>query len=192
MSQRRRPENTQQKILQNKPLNTRPEDIQLNESEAIKSILGNPPGWLLNWGISLVGIFVTALLFMSWIIKYPDIIPAQVVLTTENPPIRVVANNSGRLDEWLVKDQDYITKDAVIAKFYSTAKTQDIIQLEAFLTRLEPVNSLASLPRNLPTQLNLGELQAGFSTFSEAYKDLLYFGNTNNVAVKIASFKKPN
>ncbi len=185
MSQRRRPE----ELVKSKPLNSRPEEIQLNENEAIKSILGNPPGWLLNWGISLVGLFVGAILIMSWIIKYPDVIRAEVVLTTENPPIRVIAANSGRLDEWRIKDQEHITKGMVIAKFHSTAATKDVIRLEAFLSRIEYTNTLAGFPKSLPTQLRLGELQPGFSSFSEAYKDLLYFGNTNNVAIKIASLK---
>ena len=31
----------------------KPEDIQLNDQNEIDQILGNPPNWLLRWGIRL-------------------------------------------------------------------------------------------------------------------------------------------
>ena len=177
---------TERKIVITK-IETTPETIQLNEAQTIQTILGHPPSWLLRWGVSLVALFVIVLIAMSWLIKYPDVIEAQVSLTTEQPPIRVMATTSGRLDKWLVNNHQTVQAGAVLAELYNTAASSDIASLDIFLTRIEQVNSIQQLPINLPQHLQLGELQSSYSTFSESYKDLLYFKNATNVAIKIKS-----
>jgi hypothetical protein len=67
-----------------------PNDIHLNERDEIRQMIGKPPSWLLNYGISAVAWVVLLLLAMSYFIKYPDVVTAKVVLTTEHPPIRML------------------------------------------------------------------------------------------------------
>ncbi len=132
---------TERKIVITK-IETTPETIQLNEAQTIQTILGHPPSWLLRWGVSLVALFVIVLIAMSWLIKYPDVIEAQVSLTTEQPPIRVMATTSGRLDKWLVNNHQTVQAGAVLAELYNTAASSDIASLDIFLTRIEQVNSI--------------------------------------------------
>lgn len=40
-------------------------EIRLNESQAIQTILGHPPSWILRYGIGIVAIFVIVLAVMS-------------------------------------------------------------------------------------------------------------------------------
>ena len=60
-------------------------------SGEVQEIMGNPPRWIIRWGISLI--FTLFLIFLagSYVFQYPDIITAPVVITTENPPVAVVA-----------------------------------------------------------------------------------------------------
>ena len=74
-----------------------PNDIRLRENDEIQQILGNPPGWILRWGILLVFLSMIVFFALAWFIKYPDIIEAPMVLTTQNPPIRVVARSNGSI-----------------------------------------------------------------------------------------------
>lgn len=73
--------------------------MQLQErSDYARDVLGRVPGWLLRWGSSLIVVVVALLFTGAWVIKYPDVIPAPITLTTESPPLRVVARSSGELN----------------------------------------------------------------------------------------------
>ncbi|MFM8832546.1 MAG: secretion protein HlyD, partial [Cytophagales bacterium] len=55
------------------------------------------PGWLLRWGITLIFVLFLGLLAISWFIKYPDVIKATVVVTTNPAPINLVSRTSGKI-----------------------------------------------------------------------------------------------
>ncbi len=76
-----------------------PEEIALNERTQMEYLLGNPPSWMMRYGISVLAGFFFVLLALAWFVRYPDIVEAPVVLTTANPPIRVIAKSSGRVDD---------------------------------------------------------------------------------------------
>jgi hypothetical protein len=62
-------------------------------------LLGNPPSWMMRYGISVLAGFFFVLLALAWFVRYPDIVEAPVVLITANPPIRVIAKSGGRVDD---------------------------------------------------------------------------------------------
>lgn len=162
--------------------------IALNESQQIQTILGHPPKWLLKWGISAVGLVVSLILMLSWWIKYPDVMVAEVVMTTQNPAIRVIANQSGRLSDWLVtSDQMVVEKNQRLGAFHSTANHEDMVKLDAFLEAVMNALTVGELPKQLPQHLEIGELQSAFASLSERYRDLLYFKNATNTATQVLS-----
>lgn len=52
--------------------------------EAIQELLGNPPSWLVRWGISVFAGIITVLIIGSSLFMYPQIIEAPIVITTDN------------------------------------------------------------------------------------------------------------
>ncbi|MEL6863319.1 MAG: HlyD family efflux transporter periplasmic adaptor subunit [Bacteroidota bacterium] len=152
----------------------RPEDIHLNEQEEVQQILGAPPGGLLRWGITLIFAGVALLLLLSWLIKYPDTIKAEVVLTTEKPPIRVVAPISGNLDSLLVKDGQLVKEGQDIAFFENPASREDVYQLEAFLEKID-VDDVSWRRIDFPRGLQLGPLQDAYSTLMQNQEEYRIF-----------------
>ena len=67
-------------------------------SEPVVQILGVPPRWLARWGATLMVGIVSFLLGLAWLIHYPDVVTASVVVTTPLPPATVVAQASGHLE----------------------------------------------------------------------------------------------
>lgn len=41
-------------------------------SEEVQEIIATPPAWLVRWGITIVFILICLVLFLSFLIKYPD------------------------------------------------------------------------------------------------------------------------
>ena len=74
-------------------------DLRLNDREQIQYLLGNPPSWMMRYGIMVMAGFFMMLLSLSYFIRYPDIIEARVYLVTAHPPIRILAKSSGPVSE---------------------------------------------------------------------------------------------
>ena len=89
-------------------LHQNPEDIALNEREETLQFIERPPSVFMRFGITAVACVVVLLLALSYFIKYPDIVVAKVVLTTENPPIHVLAKTGGRVSDIFIKNNETV------------------------------------------------------------------------------------
>ncbi len=172
-----------EKLLEN------PEEIKINDSHDLIQILGKPPGWILYWGITIIAGVVIGLFLISWFVKYPDIIPAKVVLTTENPPLRVFTRIDGKLNELIVKDNDEVNRGDLLAVVENTADRKDILALESFLLTIN-INSKSLGKLDIPRGLNLGDLQNSFSAFVKRFDEYTFFLDTRTVQKKVYSTKK--
>ena len=99
-------------------------------SDWVQEVMRTPPRWIFRYGMAIVFFFVFSLIFCAWWIQYPDRIPAEIVITDLNPPIPVVAQTSGNISEWFVRDRQRVTAEKHIAVINSTARYQDVKQLE--------------------------------------------------------------
>jgi len=64
-------------------------------SEEVLEILTKVPHWMIRWGNVLFLVLILLLLFLSWFIKYPDIILSEAIITTQIPPQKEYAKTTG-------------------------------------------------------------------------------------------------
>ena len=159
---------------------TNPDDIRLNERQELLQFIGKPPSVFLRFGITAVACVMVVFAAMSYFIKYPDVVTAKVVLTTENPPIRVVAKTGGRVFELLVKNNEVVQAGQIVAVMENTGNWHDVLKLEKQLS--DNNNNLAFQQLS---NLRLGTLQNAYSTFTQNLKDYHYFLEKNGVLTKI-------
>lgn len=150
--------------------------MQLNErSEYARDVLGRAPSWLLRWGSSVILAAVMCSLWMGWILKYPDIIPAQITLTTERPPVRVVAPRGGKLA--IIADTSTpVAINAPVALIENTVSWPSLQALKQWLDRVDDLDAAGIEDIAPPGELQLGELHrayAGFMQHFETYQFLL-------------------
>ncbi|GHU83431.1 hemolysin [Bacteroidia bacterium] len=147
-------------------------------SEEFQEILGSVPHWILRWGITVLAIIVVILITGSAIIKYPDIIPSQMVLTGSVPPAAVAARASGKLNELYVIDNQEVKAGDYLAAIDNPANTADILTLKTWINNLNIENESLSLPQK---ELHLGNLQSIYASLYVTlfdyleYKRLLYY-----------------
>jgi hypothetical protein len=60
-----------------------PVDLELKSKE-IQEIIGRIPPWIIRSGMTMTFVLVSVLLVGSWFFKYPDTIPASIVIAKEN------------------------------------------------------------------------------------------------------------
>lgn len=66
------------------PENNSQDNIEIR-SEEVQEILTKVPNWMIRYGNTLILILIFMLLFISWFIKYPDVISSEVMVTTTIP-----------------------------------------------------------------------------------------------------------
>ncbi len=165
-----------------------PEHILINEQQEIQQIMGDPPTWIVRWGISLILISVTVLVMISYMVKYPDIIPAPITLETENPPIRVPARMNGKIEQLRVVEGETVETGQILAILENTADLVSVDQLEVLISEVKETGIYDDL--DLPRNLSLGALQDSWSSFSESYKDYKYFLRKDKTATKARLLKR--
>ena len=104
-------------------------------SEEVQEILSHVPNWMIRWGITLIFLLIVMVLFLSWFIKYPDIVQGQVVLTTQQPPSRLVSQANGYIEKLFLTDDTLILKDEIIAEIKSPIRKASIDSLHTILKK---------------------------------------------------------
>ena len=96
------------------------DNIELR-SENVQDILTKPPHWIIQWGNTLIFIIFLIMLLMSYVIKYPEFIPAPIIVTTQSLPEKLEARINSKIDKILVKNNQQVKKDDILLVLQSTA-----------------------------------------------------------------------
>ncbi len=145
------------------------DDIQLR-SEEVQEILTRVPHWMIRWGNLLILALILLLLFLSWMLKYPDTIPAQAIITTEAPLQKEQANVSEKIEAILVKEGDTVPEGTPLAILRNTANYLDVFTLKRVIDTITINNRQIEFPFDqLPPILELGDIQTNYATFENSY-----------------------
>jgi len=144
------------------------EDIELR-SEEVNDILTKVPHWLIRRGSILFLLLILLVLALSWFIKYPDLITAEAVLTTQIPPQKEYARISGKIDAIHVQDKQAVKKNDVLAVIENAAERKDVYLLKSILDTLEMKRDKVYFPFDELPLLFLGDIETDFAQFENNY-----------------------
>ena len=113
------------------------EDIE-TRSEEVQDLLGRVPSWITRNGIIMVVVILLLLITGSWFFKYPDIITASVVVTSDNPPVHLLARVDGKLTTIRVRDKEKVAQGDLLAMLESSVNYDDLMDLRKQLALLAP------------------------------------------------------
>lgn len=139
----------------------------------IEEIISRKPPFLVRWGISVLFLISLALLGISWFIKYPDIVVASATLNSINAPKEVVVQVNGKLVKLFASEGKTVKANEVLGYMESTASHDEVILLSTLLDSVNGLvarNQTGEIPGVLSVSMNnLGELQAAYQTFAQAF-----------------------
>ncbi len=107
---------------------------------------------------------------MSYIIKYPEFVPAPIIVTSQNPPEKIEARISSKIEKIFIKDHQPVKKNEVLMVMQSAANYKDILELKKIVDSTAP-NQLYSFPIYRTAGFKLGELQGEYNNFAKAFQD---------------------
>jgi len=144
------------------------EELELR-SEDVQEILTQVPHWMIRWGNVLFLVLILLLLFLSWFVKYPDIIQSEALITTQIPPQKEYAKITGKLDAILVNDNDNVTINQALAIIENTANYKDVFLLKSVIDTLKMTNKSFYFPIDSLPILFLGDIESQYALFENSF-----------------------
>jgi HlyD family secretion protein len=154
-------------------------------SDPVNEIISRPPRRIIRWGTTAFFIVFILLLVLSWLIRYPDIVPASIEITTENPPVTIVSKVTGRIENLFVMDSEKVTAGKILGVMETAALASEIESLKKAIDTLKKPERLSS--GNLPVLTRMGELQPYYASFMKALADYNTYIKNDFFGAKIIS-----
>jgi multidrug resistance efflux pump len=156
-------------------------------SEPVKDIMGTPPRRIIRWGTTVIfAVFILFVIF-SWFLKYPDVVPSPVEITTENPPVVFVSRISGKIKHLYVRDKAKVIPGQTMAVMETAASMDDLLKLKSLINNINFDDTIA--PGQFPVISQLGELQQSYATFLKDYSGYYYYIKNDFYGNKVNSIK---
>ena len=147
------------------------EDIEIR-SEEVQEILGTPPKWITRWGTLMALVFFVLLGWIGYWVKYPDVVTAEVRVTSSDPARRLRAPQGALITQVLVKNEDTVSAGKVLLVYNSTAKVEDVLVLENAVDAIEIPTEEKLLQFDLGKDLLLGSLRDNLYEFFKKREEL--------------------
>ena len=158
------------------------EEIELR-SEQVQDILSYVPHWMIRYGNLLFLGLILLFFSLSWLIKYPDVIATEALLTTKIPPEKLIAQSTGKLETILIKENDLVIKNSPLAVIENTSNFEDVYRLKGIIDTIKVNTKSFNFPVHELPVLFLGDIDTQYALFENSYlqytlnKDLKPFSN---------------
>jgi len=154
-------------------------------SDSVKEIIANPPGKIVRWGTTFIFLVLAIILFFAWVIRYPDIVPSPVEITTVNPPVTLVSKITGRINILYVKDGENVENGKLLAVMETTASIAEVTKLKQTVDTITRPDFISSA--SLPVFSELGEIQVYWGSFLKSLSDFSNYVTNDFYGFKITS-----
>lgn len=161
-------------------------------SEPVREILGKTPKWIVSWGTTIILCVISILLSASFFIKYPDVINTQVNITFANPPVRIMAQTSGKVQDLYVKDNDTVQSGQPLAILDNPANTADVLYLRQLTATIDSSWNLPQVLAGMELSHNVqaGELQSTYSLLYQAINNYKFFTARNSYHDRVQNLQE--
>ncbi len=144
-----------------------PENIDLElRSEEVQEILTRVPNWMIRWGNVVLLLLVVLVLGVSWMLKYPDLISTKIIITTAEPPQKLISKSAGKIDVLFVKDKSIVSKNTPLAVLENAANFEDVFKLKKILDNNK---SVSNFPFDNFRNAQLGDVENSYALFEKEY-----------------------
>jgi hypothetical protein len=158
--------------------------------ENLQQIMTTPPRWITRWGITLIFCGLLVVLLISCLVKYPNIVKSDFILTSYSPSIKIAAKQGGRLI-LLSKNKEFVHKGSIIGYIENSASFKDIIYLFDSEVSIKNKVFQGDFEKiQLPGDLQLGEIQSSYTLLQGLLKEINTYSHENKLNKYIRSIHR--
>ncbi len=156
-------------------------------SEEMQEVMSGIPGSFLKWGLFLFFAILFILVAGSWFVKKPEVVTVPVVITTQDPPVSLVAQSGGRIDKLFAEEGTSIEKDSIVAIIGNTSDFSSVKKLCGFISEFNgSTNWITEVKtKSIPQIIILGEIQGDYTRFEKAWKQLKDYLEQAYIPIKL-------
>lgn len=143
------------------------EDLEIR-SEDVQEILGTPPPWMLRFGNLLALVMLVVLGWLSYWIKYPDVVEGDIRISFKNPPYRLVAQQGNYIQEVLVRNNQKVVRNQALIVFRNNADFRQVLALEDRILSLNKFDDSTLMAFDLDRTMAIGDLQEDLFAFLDS------------------------
>ena len=162
------------------------------QSPELQEVMSEIPGSFLKWGLFIFFAIIIILVAGSYFIKNPEVVTVPVVITTQNPPVVLVAKSGGEIKKLFVSEGSIIIENDIVAIIGNTAIYEDVKKLNLFLSGFDEKSDWIEIVKkeNQPSDLTLGEFQSNYIQFQKGWKQLKDYLNQAYIPTKLSLLEK--
>ena len=162
------------------------------QSPELQEVMSEIPGSFLKWGLFIFFAIILILVAGSYFIKNPEVVTVPVIITTQNPPVVLVAKSGGEIKRLFVSEGSIIAEDDIVAIIGNTANYEDVKKLHIFLSCFDEKSDWIEIVKKeqQPTDLTLGEFQNNYIQFQKGWKQLKDYLNQAYIPTKLSLLEK--
>jgi multidrug efflux pump subunit AcrA (membrane-fusion protein) len=162
------------------------------QSPELQEVMSEIPGSFLKWGLFIFFGIILILIIGSYLIKSPEKVIVPVVITTQNPPVTLVAKSGGEIEKLFVSEGSLVTKDNVVAIIGNSSNYEDVWKLNLYLSDLDEKSEWIEIVKTgqPPPDLSLGEIQSNYSGFQKQWKEMKDYLEQAYIPAKVSFLEK--
>ena len=158
------------------------QEVEIYRSEEIQALIDKMPTKFGYISTVLVGGLVLTFFFFGFLIRYPDIVSGETIISSNSSPIKLIANSSGKMILKSFNSKDEVREGDYIASIQNSARVEDVQLVVEKLAEYYKKNndkfsdmqySIATL-EEFPRNVSIGPLNAKYFIFlnaAESYKN---------------------
>lgn len=135
-------------------------------------IVCETPCWMVRAGVSVMALIFALFFTGTWVIKYPEVLKGNAIVTTQTTPIKVVSHSGGRMIRLIAKDEMIVKKGDILAETENTTKLENIPTMKQLVG--EAKSFLQSNQKSIffpNSNFTWGDLQEDFNLLRQSYLD---------------------
>ncbi|MDR2040423.1 MAG: hypothetical protein LBQ60_21105, partial [Bacteroidales bacterium] len=144
-------------------------------NEEIEAILGRTPNSLVRNGIMVIFGVMILILGSTFFFSYPDSIHCRIIITSSNPPVHLIAQTSGHIQNLVVVNHQKVKTDQLLAILENPADVRDMLILETFIDSIKKNDIKPGCIHFEPQRLRLGDVLPYFLEFQKALAEFESF-----------------
>lgn len=162
------------------------------QSPELQEVMSEIPGSFLKWGLFVFFGIILILVGGSYFIKNPEIVTVPVIITTQNPPVTLVAKAGGEIRELFVTEGSIVSANENIALISNTCVYEDYLTLIQTIREFDEKTDWIVVVKSHPSlpDISPGEMQSIYSQFKKGWGQMKDYIEQGYIPAKLSLLEK--
>jgi len=145
-------------------------------TEQVQDIIERMPTKFGFWVSIIVALIFILLVLFGWLVRYPDVVTGQILISSNNASLKLIANSNGKLKLNSIKSMAQVREGQVLAYIENPSKLENVLLIENILKNYNPnVDTITHIFKKLPPNFSMGDLNTKYYSFVNSLQNYINY-----------------